>query len=129
MKILVVFALWSAVAMVGLAQGQTAASPSTSSATKAEQRKVPARTVNGVVRSSSPDTVVVSGRDKGKDMEWTFAVELMTDIRKRGKSVIVGDLKPGDAVQVRFTEQDGKALARSIQVKGGGAVSSKKSKS
>jgi Cu/Ag efflux protein CusF len=127
-KIVVVFALWSVLAMVGLALAQTPASPSTSPATKAEQRKASTRTVNGVVKSSSADTVVVSGRDKGKDMEWTFAVELTTDIRKRGKSVIPEDLKPGDAVQVRFTEQDGKALARSIQVKGGGTAT-KKSKS
>ena len=63
--------------------------------------------------------LVVAGRDKGRgDAEWTFAVEPTTNIRKGGKSIIAGDLKPGDSVQVRFTEQGGKAMARSITVKG-----------
>jgi hypothetical protein len=81
------------------------------------------------VKSSSLDTVVVAGRDKGKDAEWTFAVEPTTDIRKGAKSIVAGDLKPGDAVQVRFIEQDGKATARSIVVKGKVAAPTKKAKS
>jgi Cu/Ag efflux protein CusF len=92
-----------------------------------ESRKATTRNINGIVKSSSPDTVVVTGHEKGKDMEWTFAVEVTTDIRKGGKSIVPGDLKRGDAVQVRFTEQEGKATARSILVKGNAAA--KKSKS
>jgi len=99
-------------------------------AAKTVDKKVASRNVRGTVKSSSSDTVVVAGRDKGKDAEWTFAVEPTTDIRKGTKSIVAGDLKPGDAVQVRFTEQDGKAMARSIVVKGkGGPVPAKKSKS
>ena len=75
------------------------------------------RNVSGTVRSSSNETVVVAGRDKGKDAEWTFAVEPTTNIRKGSKSITAGDLKSGDAVQVRFVEREGKALAESILVK------------
>jgi hypothetical protein len=74
------------------------------------------RNVSGTVRSSSADAVVVSGRDKGKDAEWTFAVEPTTNIRKGTKAIVAGDLKPGDAVQVRYLERDGKAFAESIRV-------------
>jgi hypothetical protein len=76
------------------------------------------RSVSGTVRSASPDFVVVSGRDKGKDAEWTFAVGTTTNIRKGSKAIVPGDLKAGDAVQVRYAERDGKAVAESIVVKG-----------
>lgn len=79
--------------------------------------KTATRNVRGTVRSSSNETVVVAGRDKGKDAEWTFAVEPTTNIRKGSKSITAGDLKAGDAVQVRFVEREGKALAESILVK------------
>jgi hypothetical protein len=80
--------------------------------------KKASRKVSGTVRSSSPDIVVVSGRDKGKDAEWTFAVDPTTNIRKGSKAIVPGDLKAGDAVQIRFVERDGKAVAQSIVVKG-----------
>jgi uncharacterized cupredoxin-like copper-binding protein len=76
------------------------------------------RNVSGTVRSASPDVVVVSGRDKGKDAEWTFAVDTTTNIRKGSTAIVPGDLKAGDAVQVRYVERDGKAVAHSIMVKG-----------
>jgi hypothetical protein len=75
------------------------------------------RNVSGTVRSASADTVVVAGREKGKDAEWTFAVEPTTNIRKGSKSITAGDLKPGDAAQVRFVERAGKAMASSILVR------------
>lgn len=75
------------------------------------------RNVSGTVRSASADTVVVAGREKGKDAEWTFAVEPTTNIRKGSKSITAGDLKPGDAAQVRFVERAGKAMANSILVR------------
>jgi hypothetical protein len=79
--------------------------------------KSPSRNVTGTVRSSSADTVVVAGRDKGRDSEWTFAVEPTTDIRKGSKAIIAADLKPGDGVLVRFVERNGKAHAEWIRVK------------
>jgi hypothetical protein len=84
---------------------------------KADMKKAPLRNVSGTVKSSSADNVVVAGRDKGRDAEWTFGVEPTTNIRKGGKSITAGDLKSGDAVNVKFMEQGGKAMAQSILVK------------
>ena len=94
-----------------LAQGSRSA-PSE----KAAPKKV-VRNVSGAVRAASNEAVVVLGRDKGRETEWTFAVEPTTNIRKGARSIVGGDLKPGDAVQVRFTERDGKAVAEAILVK------------
>ena len=105
---------------VGVAQTST---PGSTSA-----KKTASRNASGTVKSSSMESVVVAGRDRGKDAEWTFAVEPTTNIRKGGKSIIAGDLKPGDAVQVRFTEQGGKAMAQSIVVKGKVAATTRKPK-
>ena len=95
----------------GISAAQTPAAPA-----KAAEKKA-TRNVSGTVRSATPETVVVAGRDKGKDAEWTFAVDPMTHIRKGSKSIVPGDLKTGDAVQVRYVERDGKAMAQSILVK------------
>jgi hypothetical protein len=110
-----VFAL---LADTAIAQTVPSASPS----------KTPPRNVSGTIKSSSQEMVVVAGRDKGRDAEWTFAVEPTTDIRKGGKSIVARDLKPGDVVQVRFTEADGKAMARSIVVKAKDAPTARKAK-
>lgn len=83
---------------------------------KAAPKKV-VRNVSGAVRAASNEAVVVLGRDKGREMEWTFAVEPTTNIRRGSRSIVGGDLKPGDAVQVRFSERDGKAVAEAILVK------------
>ena len=123
MKMLV--ALGLALALLGAA-GFAAAQTPTSGSTSA--KKTVPRHVNGTVKSSSMEAVVVAGRDKGRDAEWTFAVEPTTNIRKGGKSIVAGDLKQGDAVQVRFTEQGGKAMARSIVVKGKDVAAAKKPK-
>ena len=106
--------LISGTAGAGLAQtsGSTSASDK-----KAETKKVASRNVSGTVKSSSADALVVTGRDKGKDAEWTFAVNLTTNIRKGSKSITAGDLRAGDAVQVRYVEQNGKATAQSVLVK------------
>ena len=112
MRILVALALALALGAAGAAVAQTATPGSTG------PKKTASRNVSGTVKSSSMEALVVAGRDKGRDAEWTFAVEPTTNIRKGGKSIIAGDLKPGDSVQVRFTEQGGKAMARSITVKG-----------
>jgi hypothetical protein len=99
---------------VPVVQAQT---PKPQTETKAEKPKKATRNVSGTVRSAGGDTVVVAGRDKGRDAEWTFAIEPNTHIRKGSKSIVAGDLKPGDAVQVRYLERDGKAQAESILVK------------
>ena len=100
----------------GAVLAQTSGSTS-ASGKKAETQKVASRNVSGTVKSSSVDALVVTGRDKGKDAEWTFAVDLTTNIRKGSKSITAGDLKAGDAVQVRYVEQNGKAAAQSVLVK------------
>jgi hypothetical protein len=87
-------------------------SPSAKSAPKQATRSI-----SGTVRSATPDVVVVGGREKGKDSEWTFAVDTTTNIRKGTKAIVPADLRAGDAVQVRFRERDGKAVAHSIVVK------------
>lgn len=114
---LVALALVLVLGAAGAAAAQTSATGATV-AKQAEAKKNASRNVSGTVKSSSVDTVVVAGRDRGKDAEWTFAIEPTTDIRKGGKSIVANSLKPGDSVQVRFTEREGKAMARSIVVKG-----------
>jgi len=64
---------------------------------------------------------VVAGKEKGKDAEWTFAVDSKTAIRKSGKAITAGDLKSGDQVSVRYMDHEGKATAMAVQVKPGGA--------
>ena len=120
----VVLALALVLGVVGVATAQAPPSGSTA-AKKTDVQKPASRSVSGTVKSASLETVVVAGRDKGKDAEWTFVVEPTTNIRKGDKSIVAGDLKPGDAVQVRFTEQDGRAMARSILVKGKDATAKK----
>jgi ribosomal protein S1 len=88
-----------------------------SPAAKGEAKASVAKNVSGTVKSSSAEALVVAGRDKGKDAEWTFALEPATNIRKGSKSITGGDIKPGDSVQVRYTEQAGKAVAQSVTVK------------
>lgn len=114
MKARVALALLLAVGATAPAVAQAPAAPG--SETKQEAKKA-TRNVSGTIRTASADTVVVAGKDKGKDAEWTFAVEPVTNIRKGGKSITAGDLKAGDAVQVRYTERDGKAMAQSILVR------------
>jgi hypothetical protein len=78
--------------------------------------KPPSRNITGTVRSSSQDVVVVAGRENGKEGEWTFPVEPTTTIRKGTKAIVAADLKPGDGVQVRFVERNGKPHVESIRV-------------
>jgi len=82
-----------------------------------EMRKMPVKNANGTVKA---DSIVVAGKERKKETEWTFGVAPKTSIRKGGKSITAADLKPGDAVHVRYMEMDGKAVAQSITVKGGG---------
>lgn len=93
---------------------------------QAQTPKATARSVSGTVRSSSPDTVVVTGREKGKESEWTFAVEPTTNIRKGSKAIVASDLKPGDGVDVRFVERNGKPHVEMIRVNVRGQAAVKK---
>lgn len=76
-----------------------------------------AKNATGMVKSASADSLVVAGKEKGKDTEWTFAVDSKTAIRKSGKAITAADVKPGDQVQVRYMDHDGKATAMAVQVK------------
>jgi hypothetical protein len=78
-----------------------------------------AKNAQGTVKAASADSLVVAGKDKGKDAEWTFAVDSKTAIRKSGKAITTADVKPGDQVQVRYIDHDGKATAMAVQVKPG----------
>ena len=82
---------------------------------KSEVKK--AKNAMGTVKSASADSLVVAGKEKGKDAEWTFAVDSKTAIRKSGKAITAADLKAGDQVQVRYMDHDGKATAMAVQVK------------
>jgi hypothetical protein len=111
----------SAVAGVALAQGTSA--PPQKDEKKTEKpaegkRPAAAQNASGTVKTAAADNLVVSGKAKGgKDTEWTFRVEPKTKIRKAGKDVTASDLAAGDAVLVRYHEQDGKHVADSVMVR------------
>ena len=85
---------------------------------KKAEKKPMTKTANGTVKSASANSIVVAGKAKGKDEEWTFGVDSKTSIKKGGKAIMAGDVKVGDSVQVKYMEQDGKAMAQSVMVKG-----------
>jgi len=87
-----------------------------------KMKKPAAKNANGTVKSASADSIVVAGKEKGKEAEWTFGVDSKTMIKKGGKSITAGDLKAGDAVHVRYSEADGKAVAQAVTVKAGGTA-------
>jgi hypothetical protein len=91
-------------------------------ATKPADKKMPVKTANGTVKSASADSIVVSGKDKGKDVEWTFSVNDKTQIKKAGKDVMAKDLAAGDGVNVRYMDHDGKSVASAINVRSKPAV-------
>ena len=86
----------------------------------AEMKKMPVKNASGTVKSASGNSVVVAGKVNKKDVEWTFAVDPKTAIKKGGKSITAGDLKAGDSVHVRYMDMDGKTVAQAISVRGGG---------
>jgi hypothetical protein len=105
---------------VALAQAPTPAPPEKKADRPAAMKKMPVKNANGTVKAASADSIVVAGKEKNKDVEWTFAVDPKTSIRRAGKSITAADLKPGDSVHVRYMDTDGKAVAQSIMAKGGG---------
>jgi hypothetical protein len=72
------------------------------------------KTATGTVKSASPDSIVVAGKDKGKDAEWTFALDDKTKVKKGGKDSMAKDLAAGDKVTVRYMDHDGKATAMNV---------------
>jgi hypothetical protein len=79
-------------------------------------KKAPTKTATGTVKSASPDSIVVAGKDKGKDAEWTFAVDDKTKVKKAGKDTMAKDLAAGDKVTVRYMDHDGKPTAMNVNV-------------
>ncbi len=121
-----------AIGIAGLAVAQTTTpapatpAPATTPApaqkpaeTKPKSDVKKAKNAMGTVKSASADSLVVAGKEKGKDAEWTFAVDAKTAIRKSGKAITAADLKAGDQVQVRYMDHEGKATAMAVQVKPG----------
>jgi hypothetical protein len=86
------------------------------------ERKMPVKVANGTVKSAGADSIVVGGKEKGKDVEWTFTVNDKTQIKKGGKDAEAKDLVVGDGVNVRYIDQDGKSVASAINVRAKPAV-------
>ena len=101
------------------AAGQTPSAPKEEkkAAEKSGEKKMASKNASGTIKSAGADSVVVAGKDKGKDAEWTFAVDSKTAIRKSGKAVTTADLKAGDQVEVRYMDHGGKMTAVAIQIK------------
>jgi hypothetical protein len=75
-----------------------------------------AQTAIGTVKSVVADSIVVAGKVKGKDTEWTFAVDPTTKVRKASQDVTAAQLAPGDPVRVRYVEHEGRTVAQHIAV-------------
>ena len=80
----------------------------------ASTKKAATKTATGTVKSASPDSIVVAGKDKGKDAEWTFAVDEKTKVKKGGKDTMAKDLAAGDRVTVKYMDHEGKATAMNV---------------
>ena len=114
----VVFALGT----VGLALAQEKKAEEKKSEMKSDakmekkEKKPAAKTAKGTVKSATSDSLVVGGKMKGKDEEWTFGVDSKTSIKKGAKAITPADVKAGDSVTVRYTEDAGKMMAQSVAV-------------
>ena len=102
-----------------LAQAQTTTTPKEEKKTDkpAAAKKPAVLNANGTVKTAAADSLVVSGKTKGKDAEWAFAVDPKTKIRKGGKDVTAADLAAGDAVHVRYHAEGGKNVADAVTVR------------
>lgn len=81
-------------------------------------KKASTKTAVGTVKSASPDSLVVAGKEKGKEMEWTFALDDKTKVKKAGKEAMAKDLAAGDRVTVRYMEHAGKPTAMNVTASG-----------
>jgi uncharacterized protein DUF5666 len=93
------------------------------------KKKMASKSASGTVKSAGADSLVVAGKEKGKEAEWTFAVDPKTTIKKGGKAITAADLKAGDNVSVRYHDMDGKAVAQAVTVRGGGMAKKDEMKS
>ncbi len=122
-------ALLLSVTSVGVVSAQTSAPQLKSAEVKSEAKKATAwKTASGTVKSASMDTVLVTGTEQGQPVDWAFAVDLKTVIKKKSKSIVATNLKPGDRVRVKYSDQDGRTLARTISVTGAAAPNKKAKK-
>ena len=80
----------------------------------ASMKKAPHHTAVGTVKTAGADNIVVGGKSKGKDTEWTFALNDKTKIKKAGKDVMAKDLAAGDKVTVRYMDEGGKMTAMTV---------------
>lgn len=80
----------------------------------ASMKKAPHHTAVGTVKTAGPDNLVVAGKSKGKETEWTFALNDKTKIKKGGKDVTAKDLAEGDKVTVRYMDEGGKMTAMNV---------------
>ena len=87
------------------------------SAAMPADKKPAAHNASGTVKTAAADNIVVAGKTKGKDSEWTFSVDPKTKIRKAGKDISAGDLAAGDNVSVRYHEDAGKNVADAVTVR------------
>ena len=77
-------------------------------------KKAPHHTAVGTVKTAGADNLVVAGKSKGKDTEWTFALDDKTKVKKGGKDVTAKDIAEGDKVTVRYMDEAGKMKAMSV---------------
>jgi len=125
-------ALLFAMGTAGLAVAQEKKAEEKKSDTKSDakmdkkEKKAATKSASGTVKSASADSLVVGGKMKGKDEEWTFGVDAKTAIKKGGKAITAADVKAGDSVQVRYTEDAGKMMAQSVMVKAATAKKAEK---
>lgn len=80
-------------------------------------KKPSSKSASGTVKSATADSLVVAGKEKGKETEWTFAVDAKTKVKKGGKDATAADVKAGDVVQVRYMDEGGKAVAQSVMAR------------
>jgi len=114
-------------ASAGLASAQTPAPAMKPEEKKMEkmEKKAPHHTAMGTVKTAGADGIVVAGKAKGKETEWTFAVSDKTKIRKAGKDVTAKDLAPGDKVTVRYMDEGGKMTAMTVSASAGSKQAAK----
>ena len=120
-------ALLIGVAFVGglsgsaLAQGTAAPKPEEKKMEKPAaapaEKKPAAHNASGTVKTAAADNIVVSGKTKGKETDWTFSVDPKTKIRKGGKDITAADLAAGDSVHVKYHADGGKNVADSVMVR------------
>lgn len=112
----VVFALGTAGMAVAQGEKKAEEKKSDTKMEKKAEKKPATKNAKGTVKSASADNLVVAGKTKGKDEEWTFGLDAKTTIKKGGKSITAADIKPGDGAQVKYTEDAGKMTAQSVTV-------------